>query len=221
MLNRLIIVLLILPGIVLAQGQPASNTTISIENVAVSIDGADSSKQYAATVVTEVVLPIEKYYKEHPVFGVYTKTANATYKRTRLFIQVAEGSQTHLFSIHDSLCINPEKSKVLFQKSEGDSVFCLIGIDAFSKASNNPYCDAGKETKVVYLRWNTKTQKSRFKQRTISSCLRGITNLSPQDIFAWQPSGNLELTYHKGGDVYITVLFDPKNWHVGFQSSSE
>jgi len=115
MLNRLIIVLLILPGIVLAQGQPASNTTISIENVAVSIDGADSSKQYAATVVTEVVSPIEKYYKEHPVFGVYTKTANATYKRTRLFIQVAEGSQTHLFSIHDSLCINPEKSKVLFQ----------------------------------------------------------------------------------------------------------
>lgn len=220
MLKRLIYLFIIIPGIIFAQGNPASNTTLSIENVAVSVDGTDSAKQYTATVIAEVLSPIEKYYKEHAVFGVYTKEASAAYKRTRLFIQVVEGAQTHLFSIHDSLCINPEKSKVLFQKLEGDSVFCLIGIDAYSKAANNPYCDAGKETKVVYLRWNIKTQKSRFKQRTISSCLRGVTNLS-QDIFNWQPTANLELTYHKGGDMYITVLFDPKNWHLGFQSSTE
>ena len=61
-------------------------------------------------------------------------------------------------------------------------------------------------TKVVYARWSTKTNKSKFKQRTVSSCLRGITNLTTTDLFKWNPdSGPLELNYHKGGDLYIQV----------------
>ena len=112
--------------------------------------------------------------------------------------------------------------ELCFVYHPGDTVFCLIVIDAFSKASDNPLCDAGKETKVVYARWSTKTNKSKFKQRTVSSCLRGITNLTTTDLFKWNPdSGPLELNYHKGGDLYIQVIFNPKDFHIGFQSTSE
>ncbi len=215
-------IILFLPLGLLAQKGGVSNTTLSVQNNAVSVNGSDSLIQDSAKQIIEVLSPVEKYYREHAEFGVYTKPATSQYKRARLYIQLAENGKTHLFSIHDSLCINPEKSKVLFQKMEGDSVFSLIAIDAFSKATDNPLCDAGKETKVVYARWSTKNNKSKFKQRTVSSCLRGITNLTATDLFKWNPdSGPLELNYHKGGDLYIQVIFNPKDLHIGFQSTSE
>ena len=222
MMSILFRIILFLPIGLLAQMGGVSNTTLNVQNNALSVNGSDSLIQDSAKKIIEVLSPVEKYFREHAEFGVYTKPASSIYKRTRLCVQLAENGKTHLFSIHDSLCINPEKSKVLFQKMEGDTVFCLIVIDAFSKASDNPFCDAGKETKVVYARWSTKTNKSKFKQRTVSSCLRGITNLTTTDLFKWNPdSGPLELNYHKGGDLYIQVIFNPKDFHIGFQSASE
>lgn len=165
--------------------------------------------------------PIEESIKAERRFGVYTRKPRKPDNRMKLCINLVSPASMLNLCINDSVCKYPEKSKILFEKTDGDSTYVLVFVEAFTKVNDKPSCDAGKETKVFFIRWNTKTNKAVYKVRTVSSCIKVITNMTKEPIMDWDGSSPLLLKYHKGGDNFVEVKFDPQNYLLGFQSASE
>jgi hypothetical protein len=156
------------------------------------------------------------------VFMVYTKKPKQKTERTKLCFNLISADTVLNYCINDSICKDPETSKILFNSKVGDTTFVLVFVDAFTKAGDgNPRCDAGKETKLVFFRWNTKTNKVKFKQKVISSCTRNIVNMTKEPITDWNGTGVLEVNYYKGGSGFPVVKFDPNQVQLGLQDLSE
>jgi hypothetical protein len=155
-------------------------------------------------------------------FLVYTKKAKAKTERTKLCFNLVSKDTVLNYCVNDSLCKDPETYKVLFESKVGDTTFVLVFVDAFTKAGgDNPRCDAGKETKLVFFRWNTKTNKAKIKQKVVSSCIRNIVNMTKEPITSWDGSGVLEVNYYKGGSDFPVIKFDPAQVQLGLQELSE
>jgi hypothetical protein len=154
-------------------------------------------------------------------FAVYTKKARTKKERTKLCINLVCKDTVLNYCMNDSLCTNPETSKILFEQRKGDTLYVLVYIDGFSKpdaASDDGRCNAGKETKLVFCRWNTKTNQAKWKQRNISSCLRGVTNMSQDAVTNWDKTSALVINYHRGSSIFVELKFDPEKFELGLQS---
>lgn len=155
-------------------------------------------------------------------FMVYTKKAKAKTDRTKLCFNLVSKDTVLNYCINDSICRDPETFKILYESKLGDTTFVLVFVDAFTKATgDNPRCDAGKETKLVFFRWNTKTNKAKVKQKVVSSCIRNIVNMTKDPIVNWDGNSILEVSYYKGGSDFPVVKFDPAQVQLGLQDLSE
>jgi len=164
--------------------------------------------------------PIEAKIKESKKFAVYNKRNSGKIDNQKKYcIQLVSDSAIHTYCSMDSTVKNPEITKVLFNKQVGDTNYVLVFIDGFTKVPEKIECVAGKETKLVYFRWNTKTNKSIVKIRTINSCLKAITNMTKDNIADWDGASILTVNYHRGGVKFVEVKFDPAQFLLGFQST--
>jgi len=155
-------------------------------------------------------------------FLVYTKKPKQKTDRTKLCFNLVCADTVLNYCVNDSICKDPETYKLLFNSKIGDTTYVLVFVDAFTKASDgNPRCDAGKETKLVFFRWNTKTNKAKIKQKVVSSCVRNIVNMSKEPITDWNGTDILEVNYYKGGSGFPVVKFDPSQVQLGLQDLSE
>lgn len=155
-------------------------------------------------------------------FLVYTKKPKAKTERYRLCFNLLSKDTVLNYCVNDSLCKDPEVFKKIYESTMGDSTYVLVFVDAFTKVTDdNPGCNSGKETKLVYFRWNTKTNKAKVKQKTINSCLRNIVNMSKDAVNNWDGSSVLEINYYKGGSDFPVVKFDPGQPLLGLQEFSE
>lgn len=159
--------------------------------------------------------------KQNHQFGAYTRKPYKPSNRMKLCINLVADNSNYNFCINDSICKYPEYSSVLFQKQDGDSAYALVLVDAITKTDDKPGCDAGHETKLFFVKWSTKNNKGTWKQRTISSCIKAVTNMNREPIKDWDKTSVLKVNYHKGGTVFIELKFDPENYRLGFQSNSE
>lgn len=180
----------------------------------------DSAAAMAAPAQVDTLDPIEAKIKADRKFAVYNKQNKGKVDNKKKYcIQLVTDSAVHNWCSVDSTIKGPEITKVLFNKQVGDTNYVLVFIDAFTKVPDKVECEAGKETKLVYFRWNTRTNKSIVKIRTINSCLRAITNMTKENIVEWNGSAPLVLNYHKGGTKFVEVKFDPAQFLLGFQST--
>jgi len=152
-------------------------------------------------------------------FAVYTKRSKLKNERMKLCINLVSPDTILNHCFNDSLCRDPEVSRVLFEKKQGDSTFVLVYVRAFSKPADKPACDAGKEVKLIFFRWNTTTNKAIVKTRNVESCMRAITNMTKESIDSWDGQSPLIFKYHKGGQNFMEVKFDPRQYLLGFQST--
>ncbi|MBX3163032.1 MAG: hypothetical protein KF900_01010 [Bacteroidetes bacterium] len=150
-------------------------------------------------------------------FAVYSKMPKDKKERIKLCINLVEGETILNYCVNDSICRSPEVSKILWQKTQGDTTYVLVYIDAFSKPVDKPACDAGHETKLYFARWNTKTNKAVWKSRLVSSCMRGIENMSKEAVNEWDGTSQLGINYYKGNSKFVTLLFSPENYKLGLQ----
>jgi hypothetical protein len=207
---KLIVFLLFFAFSVNAQTKPATKKPVGTKKA--NVESPDSLK---TDVVKEehVILPRE--------FAVYTKKAHTKKERTKLCINLVCKDTVLNYCMNDSLCRDPETSKILFEQRKGDTLYVLVFIDGFSKpdaALDDGRCGAGKETKLVFCRWNTKTNQAKWKQRNISSCLRGVTNMSQDAVANWDKTSPLVVNYHRGSSIFVELKFDPEKFELGLQS---
>jgi hypothetical protein len=164
----------------------------------------------------------EEEIREQPRFAVYSKKAKVTKdRRMKLCFNLVNVDTTvYLFHcINDSICKDPEVYKILWRQIEGDSTYMLIYVDAVTKVEDKPSCDAGHETKLFFVRWNTVANKAIWKQKTVGSCIKAITNMRKEPIDKWDGSSPLVVNYYKGASIFTEVKFDPANYLLGLQSS--
>lgn len=157
--------------------------------------------------------------KEQLTFRAYTKRPNSKKpaEKMQFCINITAKDTFLLYCVNDTIMKDPEVSKVLWEKSIGDSTYMLIYIDAFTKSSyNGGACNGGKETKLYFVRWAPKG-KAIWKQKTISSCMKTITNMTKTPILEWDKQSPLLVSYHKGSN-FIDVTFDPEKPLLGFQT---
>jgi len=165
--------------------------------------------------------PTEQDILVNRKFAAYTRKARKPDLKVKLCINVVSGEKAHVICMNDSLCKNPETTKVLFEKTQGDTTYFLVLVDAFSKVNDRPSCDGTKETKLVFIKWNVAKDKISWRQRTVSSCLRAITNMTKEPISSWDGTSPLIVNYHKGGVNFIELKFDPANYQLGLQSPQD
>lgn len=137
---------------------------------------------------------------------------------TQLCMNIVSKDTNLVYCVNDSNCVEPEVSKVLFEKQKGDSMYMLIYVDAFNKAKDDGgLCGAGHETKLLFTRWNTKTNIAKWKTKNISSCTKGITNMTKFPIKDWDKSGPLDVRYNRSLFFY-EIRFDPQHPELGIQT---
>jgi hypothetical protein len=176
----------------------------------------------AEEIAADTIDPREIEAKEAHVFAVFGKRAKyAKDKKMRLCINLPLGKENIQYCMVDSFLKEPEVSKILFQKTEGDTTYSLIYLDAFTKAPEKPACDAGHETKLIFSKWNTAVNKATWRVRTISSCMKGVTNMTKSNIADWTPDSPLVVNYYKGQSNFVEAKFDPGQFKLGFQSNAE
>jgi hypothetical protein len=156
-------------------------------------------------------------------FAVTTKKPKSKKERTKLCLNlVSSDSMVVLnYCVNDSVLFDPEVSKILFQTTKGDSTYVLVYVCAFSKPKDKVECDAGKETKLFYVRWNTVSNKAVVKQKIIESCMRGIVNMTKEPIVKWDGNSPLVVNYYRGATDFIELKFDPLNFLKGMQSGTD
>jgi len=162
-----------------------------------------------------------KAKKDKMTFRVYTKKPNPKKpaEKMQLCINITAKDTFLLRCVNDSICKDPEVSRVLFEKSIGDSTYMLIYVDAFTKSAyNGGACNGGKETKLYFVRWAPKG-KAIWKTKTISSCMKTITNMTKTPILEWDKQSPLVVSYNKG-DNFIDITFDPEKPLLGFQAGA-
>lgn len=164
----------------------------------------------------------EAEYRLPREFMVYTKKPKKKTDRTKLCFNLVSRDTVLNYCMNDSICKDPEVSKILFESQKGDTTYVLIYVDAFSKIGDDyPQCNAGKETKLVFVRWNTKTNKAKWKQKTICSCVRHIVNMTKEPILNWDRSKVLVASYYISGTDFPEIKFDPSRPELGFQGSGD
>jgi|GEM_PF-2351401 len=154
-------------------------------------------------------------------FAAYTKRSKIKPHKMKLCINLVSPENIFNHCVNDSLCRDPEVFKILFEKKQGDTTYVLVYVRAFSKPDDRPSCDAGKEVKLFFVRWSTKTNKALVKQKTIESCMRNITNMTKELLDEWDGKSPFIFKYHRGGQNYVDLKFDPQNYLVGLQSTTD
>lgn len=175
----------------------------------------DTVKLDSASVVKEEEMKIPREFK------VYSKRPKAKTERMKLCLNLVSADTVLNYCVNDSICKDPEVSKILYEQKQGDSTYVLVYVKAFSKPVDKPDCDAGKEVKLFFVRWNTKTNKALVKQKTIESCMKGITNMTEGSILDWDKSSALTFKYYKSGGKFVDLKFDPQQFLLGIQSTAE
>jgi hypothetical protein len=153
-------------------------------------------------------------------FAVYTKRQGGKDKRLRLCVNLPRDTMLN-FCMVDSLCRDPERYKVLFETKDADTTYILLFVEAFSKPVAKPSCDAGRETKLLFFRWSTSTNKALVRQRNISSCMRGIEPMGKVSAYDWKGDEPLVVEYYKPGSNFVSLKFDPQQYKLGFQSAGD
>ncbi|WP_317899274.1 hypothetical protein [Aurantibacillus circumpalustris] len=154
-------------------------------------------------------------------FAVYTKKPKKATDRMKLCVNLVSPENTFNYCHTDSICRDPEKFKLLFQKKNADTTFALVYVQAFSKPADRPSCDAGKEVKLFFMRWNTTTNKALVKIRTVESCMKNIVNMTKESIDAWDQTSPLVFKYYRGTDKFLELTFDPNNYLLGLQTAND
>jgi hypothetical protein len=158
-------------------------------------------------------------------FWVKTKYPNPKIKTPQpqpiqLCINIANKDTNLTYCVNDSICKDPEVKKVLYEKAVGDTTYMLIFVQAFTKSkSDGGICNAGKETKLFFVRWNTKTNIAKWKTKYINSCIKTITNMTKEKITAWDKTTVLTVNYHKGS-TFHEIKFDPEQPQLGLQNAA-
>jgi hypothetical protein len=227
---KLIITIVFFTGLVSAQNKPLSTKKPAPQKApkeAVSESRVDSfpvedlSNPDAVYSEPDTLDP-EYRIKAKRQFAAYSKkvkTKKGT-SRQKLCIQLVHKDSLLNYCINDSILRDPEVSKVLFTREERDTTYMLILVDAFSKPADKPSCDAGKETKLFFVRWNINKRKAVWNQRTVSSCMKGITNMTKNSIADWDGASPLVVNYHRGGTAFVELTFDPEKYKAGMQTTS-
>ncbi len=184
-------------------------------------------KQKPVEVQDTLATDSTKLVVEEPVteyaFSIKTKKPKTAKERMKLCLNLvsADSAVVLNYCFNDSVLRDPEVSKILFQKTQGDSTYTLIYTAAFSKPKDKVECDAGKEVKLIFVRWSTTNNKAIVKQKLIESCMRGIINMTKEPIVKWDGSTLLTVNYYRGGNDFIDLKFDPQNFLLGMQSSKD
>ena len=180
----------------------------------------DSAVAPVATAPVDTLDPIEAKIKAERKFAVYNKQNKGKVDNKKKYcIQLVTDSTILNWGSVDSTVKSLETTKILLSNQVGDTNYVLVFIDAFTKVPDKVECEAGRETKLVYFRWNTRTNKSITKIRTINSCLKVITNMTKDNIVDWDGTSPLIINYHRGGTKFVEVKFDPTQFLLGFQST--
>ena len=138
----------------------------------------------------------------------------------QLCINIANKDTSLTYCVNDSICKDPEVKKVLYEKAVGDTTYMLIFVQAFTKSKSDVgICNAGKETKLFFVRWNTKTNTAKWKIKYINSCIKTITNMTKEKITAWDKTTVLTVNYHKGS-TFHEIKFDPEQPQLGLQNAA-
>lgn len=153
-------------------------------------------------------------------FTVYSKKYKIKRPRIKLCISIPNGDSTFNHCFNDSLLKDPERSKLLFQQRDADSTYALVYAMAFTKDPLRPECNAGKETKLYFIRFSNSSNKGIVKFKYIESCNKTITRLSREPIEDWDGSAPLRISYNRGTSFH-DVLFDPQNYKLGLQSPKD
>src|SRR5687768_10625251 len=102
-----------------------------------------TAKDSVAAAPADTVDSKELKIKEAGTFAVYSKKPQFSKdKRMKLCIQLVHQDTLLNYCMNDSVCKDPEISKVLFEQLKGDTNYVLVYIDAFSKPRDKPACDA-------------------------------------------------------------------------------
>lgn len=169
---------------------------------------------------TDTIDKGEVAIREARKFAVYSKRARSrTENRMKLCVQLVNPDTVFTYCSNDSLTKNPEKSKILFEKMDGDTNYVLVYTEAFSKAPDKPDCDGGRETKLYFFRWHPASNQAIVKHRIINSCMRAITDMSKQPVGDWDGTSPLTVEYHRGGTKFVTLTFDPAQYKKGMYGS--
>lgn len=166
---------------------------------------------------------LRKVYKAKRMkFYVRTKKPFKPTDKMQLCYNLVYKDTNLKFCVNDSICKDPEVTKVLFEQVKGDTNYVLVYVDAFtkSKTDKGALCGSGHEIKLTMVRWNIKTNQAKWKNKVINSCYRTITNMTKTPIVDWDKSSVLTISYHKGSD-FIDVTFDPAAPEKGLQSNQD
>lgn len=153
-------------------------------------------------------------------FTVYTKRQGGKDKRLRLCVNIPRDTMLNYCYV-DSLCRDPERFKILFEKRDADTTYILLFVEAFSKPADKPACDGGRETKLMFFRWSMSANKAIVRQRNIISCMRGIEAMGHTSAYDWNGEEPLVVDYFRPGKNFVTVKFDPANYKLGLQSVTD
>ena len=183
-----------------------------------------ATKAKAAPEPTLAVIDSAQFNEQDPPapseFAVYTIRYKYKKPSMKLCLNLVSNGIVMNYTYADSLIRDPEKFKVLFQQAEGDSVYSLVYVSTFTKDPELPQCNAGKESKLYFVRWSSKDKKGIVKQKYFESCYKTITRLGDAVIEDWSGAEPLKVTYNRGTFFY-DVTFDPANFKLGLQSSKE
>jgi hypothetical protein len=213
-----IFLLVFISSFALAQNKPAAKSPPA-GKPGESVKKTDEKDQQGEA-VQDTIDPRETEAKSAEKFAVFTKRAMYSRdKKMRLCISLAGYGKTVNYCVVDSFCKDPENARILFERLEADTTYLLVYVDAVTKQPDKAACDAGHETKLVFLKWNIMRNKVNGKGRVISSCMRAITNMTKFPIADWDGSSPLVVEYHKGQMNFVEARFDPENFKAGIQSA--
>ena len=158
------------------------------------------------------------YKKRNNTFYVTTKRPTREGDKMKLCINLINKDTNLLYCVVDSICKDPEYGKVIFEKQNGDSVYVLLYVYAFSKSGGN--CNGEKEAKLFFVRWNVVEGRATWKNKYINSCAKTITNMTKTPIEEWDGKSKLVVEYHRGTNFY-EIAFDPEHPELGIQNNKE
>jgi hypothetical protein len=159
--------------------------------------------------------------KKWRTFAVYTYKDVKNKNRLQLCINLVNKDTNYRYCVNDSICKDPEKYKILYQKKIADTSYYVIYVFAFSKNPSKPGCAGGKEIKLYFVKWNEKFNTAKFKPITIHSCYKGIENMTKENIEEWSGQTPLKLSIYRGGSDFRDYTFDPQFPQKGFQGESD
>jgi hypothetical protein len=172
----------------------------------------------ASAVLSDTIDKGELKIREARKFAVYSKRYRTRKEnRAKLCVQLVNPDTVFTYCHSDSLTRNPETSKIIFEKQDGDTNYVFVYTEAFSKMPDKPECDGGRETRLYFFRWNLKTNQAISRTRLINSCLRAYTNMTKQNILEWDGISPLNIEYLKTGTSFTGFVFNPDEYKKGFQ----